>query len=224
MDEGRSLQGLVQGYLEAIARMEARRAQEILARAATLLPPSVFALGVAIPVLREVGDRWSRDELGVAHEHLVSAQMKGFLTDLLRLAPTPAPGSPRLLAATPSGHHHEFGALMAAWLAAVDGWDVTWAGPDLPSTDVVQAAQALRANVVVMSVIRVPPADELQRLAADLLGLARHVRLWVGLPEGHPLKDLLPGVRTFHGLEQMLSALDALVHLRDTPPPSSSVS
>ncbi|HOU53294.1 MAG TPA: MerR family transcriptional regulator [Myxococcota bacterium] len=217
LDQDRLLEGVVRDYLQAIARLDVRQAQQILARAATLLPPEVFVLRVAIPVLREVGDRWARNELGVAHEHVVSGQMKGFLTDLLRLAPAPPPGAPRLLAATPSGHLHEFGVLLAAWLAAVDGWDVTWAGPDLPSSDLLQAAETLQAELVVLSVIREPPPAELQRLAADLRGLSRHVRLWVGMPEGHPLKDRMPGVRIFHGIEEMRSALATLRRLHDAP-------
>lgn len=215
MNEGHSLAALVDEYLADIARFETRRAYDTLARAAALLPPAVFALGVVVPILREVGDRWARKDLTIAHEHVVSAHMKGFLTGLLRLTPAPPAGAPRLLAATPRNHDHEFGALMAAWLASVDGWDATYAGPNLPPDDLVAAAEGCRADVVVLSVLRVPPPKEMDELAADLKALSRRMRLWVGLPSGHPLRARLKGVRTFERLEDLLEALDGLRRLRD---------
>jgi len=208
--DGDSLKALVESYLDDIARFQDRRAHETLSRAAALLPPTVFVLGVILPILREVGDRWVRQELGIAHEHVVSGHVKGFLTGLLRLAPAPPPGAPRLLAATPQGQPHEFGALMAAFLAAANGWDVTYAGPDIPPDDLVQAAEGSGAHVVVLSVLYVPTGKEMQRLAEDLKALSRRLRLWVGIPPDHPLRALVRGIRLFDRLEDLVKALNDL--------------
>ena len=203
-----SCDGVVAEYMGAMGRFDVRRAQDILAAAAAMLPTTTFLFEVVVPVLREVGERWSRHELGIAHEHVVSSHVKGFLTGLLRLVPAPAPGAPRLLAATPRNQQHEFGALMAACLGAVRGWDVAYLGPDIPAADLGIAADLADADLVVVSVLRVPPPKELVELAAELKALARRTTLWIGSPPGHPICALLKNVRAFDRLEDLLDALD----------------
>lgn len=205
---GQTLESVIAEYLGAVGRFEMRRAQELLFRSGALLAPMTFVLNIAIPVLREVGDRWSRGELGIAQEHIVSGHMKALLSGLLRLAPPPLPGAPRLLAATPAGQQHEFGALMATYLAAMEGWEAIYAGPDLPLDALVAAADLARADLVLLSVLRVPSPGETRALERSLRSLARRVDTWVGLPADHPLRRRLGSLRTFDRLEDLLPALE----------------
>lgn len=46
-------------YIEAISRFDARRGAELLNQAAAHLPAREFTFRVALPILREVGERWS---------------------------------------------------------------------------------------------------------------------------------------------------------------------
>ena len=215
--------GIVAEYLGAMGRFEVRRAQEVLGAAAALLPPTTFLFDVIMPILREVGLRWSRDEMGIAHEHVVSSHVKGFLTGLLRLVPPPAPGAPRLLAATPRNHHHEFGALMAAYLGAVRGWDVVYVGPDIPGDDLRMAADLAGADLIVLSVLRVPTPKDLKELATELRALARRVTLWIGTPPEHPIRQHVKNIRFFDRLEDLLAALDErrqVLALHEASPPT----
>jgi methanogenic corrinoid protein MtbC1 len=113
-----------------------------------------------------------------------------------------------MLAATPRNHHHEFGALMAAYLGAVRGWDVVYVGPDIPGDDLRMAADLAGADLIVLSVLRVPPPKELKELASELRALARRTTLWIGSPPGHPILRQLKNVRAFNRLEDLLGALD----------------
>ena len=207
-DPDANREGIVAEYLGAMGRFEVRRAQEILGAAAALLPPTAFLFDVVMPILREVGLRWSHQQLGIAHEHVVSSHVKGFLTGLLRLVPPPGPGAPRMLAATPRNHHHEFGALMAAYLGAVRGWDVVYVGPDIPGDDLRMAADLAGADLIVLSVLRIPPPKELQELASELRTLARRTTLWIGSPPDHPIRRQVKTIRAFDRLEDLLGALD----------------
>jgi cobalamin-dependent methionine synthase I len=54
--------------------------------------------------------------------------------------------------ATPSGQHHEIGAMVAALAAALAGWRVTYLGPDLPAADLARAAREVGAAAVALSV------------------------------------------------------------------------
>ncbi len=75
---------------------------------------------------------------------------------------------PAVIVGTPSGQHHEIGALLAAAAAAAQGWRVTYLGPDLPASSIAAAAELTGARAVALSLIY--PADDLG-LEAELRSL-----------------------------------------------------
>jgi methanogenic corrinoid protein MtbC1 len=79
---------------------------------------------------------------------------------------------PRLVVSTPSGEDHELGAMLAAVIAAGEGWRITYLGPNLPAEDIAQAALALHATAVALSVVypqNLPGAEsELRQLRGRL--------------------------------------------------------
>ena len=205
-DTRSSTRRLIDAYLGDIVRFDARHAAEHLALAATLMRPRVLVQDVLVPLLREVGERWHDGRLGVAHEHLVTAQVRGVLDALVRGA-TFDRGAERVLVSTPEGHMHEFGALVGALLAASRGFDVLYLGPSTPEDDLAHAATEAGASLVLLGVVLVPGEAETERLARRLLSLAARVETWIGLPPGHPLVPLLPGVRLFHRFDDLDAAL-----------------
>ncbi len=200
--------GVVAEYLGAVTRFEMRRALDVLGAAAAMMSPERFVTGVVLPILAEVGERWSRSDLGVAQEHVVSAQIKGFLLTMLRLTPAPPPGAGRVLVATPPGHLHEIGALTAAWLAAARGWDTVYVGPDIPLDELGLAARMARADLVLLSLIRQASPRERGALIRRMDQLAAMVPVWVGAPEGHAIHAAKTRVRRFKRLDDLGPALD----------------
>lgn len=201
---------LVKAYLDAIQRFEVRRAGELLLRAATFLERKKFVFGVALPIVEEVGRRWHLGEMRVGQEHLVSTQLLGVLNTLLRLS-VPTSGATQILVSTPSGHRHEFGALLAGLLAATRGLDVVYLGPDLPHDDLRWAVRMSRARVLALSVVKDLEPGEGETLGPVLTELAERVHVWVGLPLGHALVAQAKGPRWFHQLEDFDRALGDLV-------------
>lgn len=202
--------GVVAEYLGAVTRFEMRRALDVLGAAAAMLSPERFVTGVVLPILDEVGERWSRADLSVAQEHVVSAQVKGFLLTMLRMAPAPGPGAGRVLVGTPSGHLHEIGALTAAWLAAARGWDTVYVGPDIPLPELELAARMADADLVLLSLVREVPPRERAGLGTAIDRLAATVPVWVGAPEGHAFHGMKSRARRFTRLDDLGPALDGL--------------
>lgn len=195
---------IVEQYLGAVGRFDARRAQEILLRAAAVLPARDFLFDVALPIVREVGQRWAHAALGVAQEHLVSAQVRGLLMTFTRMYP-PDPGARRVVVTTPEGQRHEFGALVGALLAAVRGLEVIYLGTDLPDPDLRWAVEMSQAHVLLLSTAVALPPDEAERLAATLDSLPPRVQIWFGMP---PETDFThPRVRRFTSFEALEVAL-----------------
>lgn len=203
---GMSFSAIREAYLGAVSRLDTRRASEILLRVATLLDARDTVFRLVVPLMQEVGERWAHAELGVAQEHLVSAQLRGLVSNLLRLSP-PDRGARRLLLTTPSGHRHEFGILAAALLAAGRGFDVVYLGPDLPNEELEWSVRLARADVLVLGVVKDMGARECEELSTVLEGIHGTTRIWLGLPEGHALARATPFARHFHDFEALDMAL-----------------
>jgi cobalamin-dependent methionine synthase I len=89
--------------------------------------------------------------------------------------------APNLLVATPSGDRHEIEAVMAAAVAAAEGWRVTYLGPGVPAGDIASAALNTGAHAVGMTVAQVANGDRmLGELRALRTQLSATVPLLVG--------------------------------------------
>ena len=186
--------------LDALKRYELATIDSLLNRHAVVLPADELVFSVVLPVLREVGARWESGTLRPAQEHLVSAIVRSVLGGLLRTMPRAANG-PRLLFATPSGEGHELGLLCGAVLAAAAGARVLYLGPDLPATDIVHAATASSAEVVVLAATASSAIADAQ--LRKLTKLPRHIVLWIGGPAAAPLRERIGArARTVNGLDE----------------------
>jgi len=163
--------------VDAFAAFEHTRANDELGRHAALLTPRDLVFHVVLPLIREVGDRWHRGEIGIAQEHLVSASVRNLFGSLVRIYPA-RPGSRKIVIATLSGEFHEFGILAAAMIASISGLNPLLLGPNLPAGELVEAARLTAADIVLIGCSGSPasPADLVHMAAA----LPQGTELWVG--------------------------------------------
>ena len=138
--------------LAAADRLDAPALREELMRAVVSLSAPVFVTRVVSPLLERVGELWAAGEMRPVQEHVVSTAVRQVLDWLLRRYEASAE-APVLVAGTPAGELHEFGAMLAAVVAADAGWRVLYLGPSLPATEIVTAAEQAGASVVAVSVV-----------------------------------------------------------------------
>ncbi|HEU5213187.1 MAG TPA: MerR family transcriptional regulator [Gaiellaceae bacterium] len=132
---------LIEAVLRSVCASDVEAAQRLLDQAFTLYPLETAIEDVAVPLLVEVGERWSAGELTVAQEHLVTSAVRA--RALRRLA-DPWPGiRGRVVLACAPGERHEVGLLALAALLAGEGWGVVYLGAETP----VDAALALASSV-----------------------------------------------------------------------------
>ena len=166
--------------LQATRRLDTVGLQAVLERAAVTLGVPVFIDQVVAPALAQIGHGWSERSVSVAQEHMATAVFRRVLGWLLRVYEATS-GAPRIVVATPPGHGHELGALMAAASAAAEGWSVTYLGPDLPVADLIAAAGQAGARAVAISAVYQPNgADLLSALRETRAGLGEDVALLAG--------------------------------------------
>lgn len=201
-----------ESLVDAVERFDAAMIETELARAAMLLGPNLLLDRIILPALREIGVRWSQGRATVAHEHLLSAVVRGVLGAIVRThgrTDTPA----RLVFATPSGEQHELGALGAAALASAGGLGAVYLGANLPARDLVDVVRHLDTDAVVLGVTAAEDARsaierEVRTIAA---GLPRDIELWIGGEAGPRMAAMVgPRARALRDYSDLTNELQRL--------------
>ena len=122
-----------------------------------------------MPYLRDLGERWARDEITVAQEHFVSRLLEG---RLLTLARGWNKGSgPSAILACPPGEQHTLPLLGFGLALRSRGWRNIYLGADTPPSTVHMAADTVDANMIALAAVSIarflPLTEELPALARD---------------------------------------------------------
>ena len=166
--------------IRAVERLDQPALEATLRRGAVALPIAAFLEALVVPLLERIGTRWREGTLRPVHGHVVTAVLRRVLDRVVDSASSTL-ATPSLVIATPMGQVHELGALLAATVAATEGWRVTYLGADLPAEDIGDAAASTGARAAALSIVY-PAGDpavvvELRRLRA---ALPKDVALLVG--------------------------------------------
>ncbi len=138
--------------MAAVESLDAGRLDAVVKRAAVALGATHVTESLLVPLLRRIGDRWQEGTLRPRHEHMATVVLRnliGWLTEAVE----PAETAPRIIIGTPTGERHEIGAMLAASVAAAEGWQVILLGSDLPAEDVSAGATEVGAAAVGLSFI-----------------------------------------------------------------------
>jgi len=139
-----------------------------------------FVETIAAPFARQVGVLWGRGQLPVFAEHLFSSLLEQCL--VIRYAqPRPALQTCSILLTAPSGELHVAGLSMAAAVLSELGATVIRLPADLPTNEIVAAAQAFNVAAVGLTA---SPVYSPRLLKAGVMALRRQlpaeVSLWLG--------------------------------------------
>jgi MerR family transcriptional regulator, light-induced transcriptional regulator len=104
---------------------------------------------VILPYLVDLGERWSSGEATVAQEHFASNVIRGRLLGLGR--GWDSGGGPRAVLACAPGELHDLGLIAFGLTLNRRGWRITYLGPDTPVESLVDTAERLEPDLVVVS-------------------------------------------------------------------------
>jgi len=162
--------------LRLVETFDAAGLRAALQSAALTMPLALVLDSLLVPLLAAIGDRWRDGTLGISQEHLATATVESFLSEVLRAGGST--GASRIIVTTPSGQRHAIGALLAAAAAVTAGWNAVFLGADLPADDIADAVEHTGAEAVALSIVSTTPD---RSLPAELTRLRKR------LPEGMPL-------------------------------------
>jgi MerR family transcriptional regulator, light-induced transcriptional regulator len=123
------------------------RAQAVLDRLLAVATVDSILGDVVLPYLRDLGERWARDEVSVAQEHFASGVIRGRLLGLAR-GWGQGIGPVALLACVP-GEQHDLGLICFGLALRARGWRIVYLGPDAPIETVEEASRLVAARFVV---------------------------------------------------------------------------
>ncbi len=180
--------------MEAFAKSDETVARQVLDEAFALFAPEQVALKIIEPTMREIGERWMRNEMTVWQEHLASNLVQQKLYAVSQSQPALPTSAPLLAAACAPSEEHQLGLIIFTLLARRQGWRVAYLGQGTPLDDIVDLARASKPNAIAVSVTTVvglagliPWLDAANRPSAPLVFGGRMLNL---LPT---LRDHLPG-------------------------------
>lgn len=215
---------LAEDYVEkcyaAVLAFDAKTLESHFENAIVELGSEAFIEHLLTPLLTRIGDRWKTGELRPVHEHMTSSIIRS-LTYILRNNNPCAADAPRMVVSTPIGQLHELGALLAAIMAELKGWQVTYLGANLPAEEIAAAVKYTNARAVTISLSfstddHIVP-KELRRLK-KLIG--NNVALIAGGRAASHYKAVLDevGVLNIQSYEHFRQILDQLGANSTVPP------
>ncbi len=145
---------LTEDYIEkcyaAVLAFDAKALESHFENAIVELGTEVFIEHLLTPLLSKIGERWKLGELRPVHEHMTSSVIRS-LTYILRNNNPCAANAPRMIVSTPIGQLHELGALLAAIMAELSGWQVTYLGANLPAEEIAAGVKYTNACALTLS-------------------------------------------------------------------------
>jgi MerR family transcriptional regulator, light-induced transcriptional regulator len=159
----------------ALDGFDEARAQAVFDRALAATTLDTLLAEIVLPYLRELGERWKRGEVSIAHEHFASTLLRGRLLGLARGWGL-GRGPEAVLACLP-GEQHELGLIAFGLALRARGWRIVYLGANTPLETVTEAAERLAPSLLVLAAIA--PARVRQNIVA-LRRLARRHRVALG--------------------------------------------
>lgn len=192
-------------YLELVASHNVAQLKHELAQATVRLGLMRFVADVVAPLNTAVGEAWMQGRFQVFEEHLYTECVTGVLRHAIAgISLPPGACAPRVLLTTFPNEAHGLGLLMVEALFTLEGCLCLSLGIQTPIGDIVQAAQAHRADIVALSFTAVQGAKTVTAGLRELRSqLPARTAIWVGgecpVLYQRPMAGVL-AVRTLHAL------------------------
>jgi DNA-binding transcriptional MerR regulator/methylmalonyl-CoA mutase cobalamin-binding subunit len=195
---------------DACKRFDRESLAALLHNDAAVLGLPTFLRERVTPLLDEVGKAWGRGEIEIRHEHFLTEILEDELRRLRSPIEPTTSGRPVVIASLPN-ELHGLGLQIAALSIVTSGRSVRVLGPNLPVEEIVQAASALDAAAVGLSVSTFSEPKETSReVIAVRERLPAETALWLGGAGADSLKNLPPGVEITPSLDDLDRALEQL--------------
>ena len=183
-------ESLIDELISCLHPLDKIRFEQKLNGAIAVVPFDEAVQRILLPLQRQVGELWHEGRVTVAVEHYVTKIVQQKLFSVMNQLPVNEFG-PRLLVACPEGELHEIGAQAVAYLAATQGCQVYYLGPNLPTAALTSFCERVKPDLVLLSLTGVRSDEEGRRLLQELEALSGQWPTAMGGQGARALEPLL---------------------------------
>jgi methanogenic corrinoid protein MtbC1/DNA-binding XRE family transcriptional regulator len=164
-------------------------------------------LQVLAPAMFQIGELWCDGKVNVAQEHLAT-QITLEQMDKLRLIQSiPRSLSYRVMVCCVEGEQHFIAAKMAADLFQMEGWQVDYLGPNVPTAALIEIVSARHPNLLALSITMESNLRRTQTLIRKIRKLAAAPYIIVG---GRAAVGVNSGKNKFPGIETATNVIEGV--------------
>jgi len=164
-----------------------------------------------VPLLAEMGERWTNGTLSILEEHVATERLGRALSRVADELPARS-GAPRILLATAEGEEHTLGLSLVELVIREWGWAVVWAGRKTPLSEVVAHVAGGNVDAVAVSASEVCEPGELLAQTERLGAICRAGDVALVLGGCGPWPEWIPygaRVNTFEELRGWLKLVES---------------
>lgn len=148
LDLGPMAQASREELAAALKEFDGESADRVIDRAIASFSVEAFLSELALPVLREIGDRWASGEADIGEEHFASSLLRGRLLGLAR--GWGGGTGRRVVLACPAGERHDLGLVCFGLALRANGWRVTFLGADTPADAILACVEKKSPALLVL--------------------------------------------------------------------------
>lgn len=198
----------LESYLAAISNHDGWLLTRMLTRAQMRMGLSDFVQHLVGPLTVAVGEAWAQGRFAVFEEHFYTELITRVLQQAVANLPPPRGARPIVLLTTLPNEQHGLGLLMVEAILALEACRCVSLGTQTPLDNIVQAAQAHKADIVGLSCTNALPGPgvllSLQQLRRQL---PQQMELWVGGSCSAVHESPIDSVHTFASLETITTQI-----------------
>ncbi len=166
-------------WISLVERFDAKGLREAFDQAAEEMDLVELLDTRLSPFLWEIGERWSRGEMRVAHEHFATIRMAQFLSGLGRSSAKESSG-PKVLLATLPGDLHGLGVSMVDAVLRDEGVETVVLGADNPVKEIAAAAKSAGVSHIAISISRASAQKGVGKVLEELMEMVPGYELLLG--------------------------------------------
>ena len=145
-------QTYIKNCLESITNLNSKQLEKLLKNASIDFGTFYVLENIVSPILKMIGNQWKSGDIRVSHEHLATEVIKNYLKNIIFLSNISS-NSPKIVVTTPKGQIHDVGATLVAATCSLEGWEVVYLGPNLPSEEIAGAVKQNNAQALALSIV-----------------------------------------------------------------------
>ncbi len=140
-----------------------------------------FLLDWVQPAMREIGERWARGAIRVAHEHIATATVSRVIGAAYgRMPPPQAPPRGYAIVSAAPDEHHQLGVWIFTTLLERRGWKTLFLGANTPAVDLLAIVREQPPDLVALSVTMPLSLLSIQTLLEELRAIQAQPWLMIG--------------------------------------------